>query len=95
MKYAKKDNEDLYNELFDNKTIFDNKLNTKEIAKHFKQHFGNKWVCQKGKLYFYNGVYWKSEDITGKMPNINNFISLLHMRVCISNLSMFYYRNLF
>ena len=82
--YAKEDNEDLYNELFNIKsinklinksTLFDNKLNTREIAKHFKIHFGNKWICQKGKLYYYNGVYWKSEDIIGKMPIINNFIS--------------------
>jgi hypothetical protein len=75
--YAKEDNLEKYNDLFRNKNktnLFDDVLTTRSIGKHFKTLYGDKFIYQNGKLYYYNGVYWHSEDIKEKLININNFI---------------------
>ena len=71
--YAKEDNEILYNELFKSKNkfkLFDEILTTRAIGNHFKSLYGDKFVYQNGKLYYYNNVYWSVEDIKENLINI-------------------------
>ena len=75
--YAKEDNIELYNKLFIKKVhnnLFDDVLTTRSIGKHFKGLYGDKFIYQSGKLYYYNGIYWNCEDIREKLISINNFI---------------------
>ena len=81
--YAKEDNEILYNELFKSKNkfkLFDEILTTRAIGNHFKSLYGDKFVYQNGKLYYYNNVYWSVEDIKEKLININNFIADVYFK---------------
>ena len=49
-------------------------MSSSDVASHFKKHFGNKFIYQNNKLYYFNGVYWKSED-KKQLITLNNFIS--------------------
>ena len=80
---AKEDNLELYNQLFkinidnnnNNKSLFDEPLTTRSLGNYFKSLYGDKFIYQNSKLYYFNGIYWESEDIKEKLININNFIA--------------------
>jgi hypothetical protein len=57
-----------------NSSIFDAELTTDGIANHFASKHKNKFVYQGKKLYYYNGVYWKSEDVKDELISLNKFI---------------------
>ena len=68
-------NESLKNTKTDNLNIdFEETLTTRSIATHFKKLFGDIFIFQDSKLYYYNGVYWKAEGVKEKLVHINNFI---------------------
>ena len=79
IKMAKEDNLELYNQLFkmnnNNKSLFDEPLTTRSLGNHFKSLYGDKFIYQNSKLYYFNSIYWESEDIKEKLININNFIA--------------------
>jgi len=69
--YAKEDNIDKYIELF--KIDFDfNHFSTGYIADHFKSLYSDKFVYNNSKLYNFNGIYWKTDDLN--LTIINNFV---------------------
>jgi phage/plasmid-associated DNA primase len=72
---AKDDNIEKYkNNKINVKYIFDTELNTNFIANNFYSQFGNIFIHQNNKIYFFNGIYWDNES--DKKPFIlNNFIT--------------------
>ena len=78
IKMLKEDNEEMYNEykkIHSKKPEFNfkQKITSSSIANHFKTLYGNKFIYQNNKLYFYNGVYWKCDD--EKFISLNKIIS--------------------
>lgn len=77
--YAKQFNEELYNTLNQeyNKSIYEfnfYEFNTYTVATHFKSKYSDKFIYQNNKIYYFNGVYWKSED-KKNMSSLNLFLS--------------------
>lgn len=56
----KEDNNIVSNKTINNNySIFNTKLDTDIISKHFMERCGDRWICQDEKIYYYTGVYWK------------------------------------
>ena len=74
---AKKDNISLFNELFPDFNdkfidLYTNEFTTGLISDYFKKNYDNKFLYSNDQLYYYNEVYWVSDD--KKNSHINNFI---------------------
>ena len=69
--WAKLDNLELYNKLFEH-FDFNSFFSNTAVSNHFKILFGDRFIYNDGCLYYFNGVYWKQDN--KELLMLHNFL---------------------